>query len=82
MEDLDLFNIKLHPLLSKPKGIEQNWSWLEIVWDYQITTPWAMMFTFGESFDSGLYYSFVSSPWSNSGKIGMQFSIAERTKIE
>ncbi|KAF0850013.1 hypothetical protein [Spiroplasma poulsonii] len=58
LEDLDLFNIKLHSALGNPKG-EQNWN-NDLTWTAEVWTKWAVMFTFGESFDNGLYYSFAS----------------------
>ncbi|WP_426605663.1 lipoprotein [Spiroplasma endosymbiont of Glossina fuscipes fuscipes] len=59
LEDLELFNLITHPLLSNPIGHSRRYEPNILVWDKEIEEKWAVMFTFGKSFDAGLYYSFV-----------------------
>ncbi|MBH8623141.1 MULTISPECIES: hypothetical protein [Spiroplasma] len=66
LEDIDLFSLMTNSLLTSPKGhgLLKESTYLE--WDWQIEDKWAVMFTFGNSLDTGLYYSFASNPTSNS----------------
>lgn len=61
LEDLELFNLITHPLLSNPIGHSRRYEPNILVWDKEIEEKWAVMFTFGKSFDAGLYYSFASN---------------------
>ncbi|WHQ36740.1 lipoprotein [Spiroplasma sp. SV19] len=82
LEDLNLFNITKHLQLPNLKGVEIFDQWLALKWDYNLREAWTIMFTFGENFDNGLYYSFASNLGADGNEYGMQFSIAQRTNMK
>ncbi|WP_338964572.1 MULTISPECIES: hypothetical protein [unclassified Spiroplasma] len=65
LEDIDLFNLISHPLSPNVKGGSRYVDPSALFWDDQTEERWAILFTFGEDTDTGLFYSFASGQQSN-----------------
>ncbi|WP_342256016.1 hypothetical protein [Spiroplasma endosymbiont of Poecilobothrus nobilitatus] len=62
LKDLKLFNFIAHPRFAKTIGQNiDNYDGSFLIWDVSNSTPWAVLFTFGQTFNNGLYYCFASS---------------------
>ncbi|WP_004027835.1 hypothetical protein [Spiroplasma melliferum] len=63
LEDIELFNLISHPLFERTKGEKivdtNNQGGSVLAWKYFENESWAALFSFGESLNSGLYYSFA-----------------------
>ncbi|MBW3057889.1 hypothetical protein D6D54_05600 [Spiroplasma poulsonii] len=77
LEDLDLFNLITQPVLSNPQGHSRRYQPDILIWDREIEDKWAVMFTFGNSLDTGLYYSFASNSAANSDE-HVDFEVAPK----
>ncbi len=60
LEDIESFNLISHPLFPRVKGESRYRDPSAIFWDEQTQERWAILFTFGEDLDTGLFYSFAS----------------------
>ncbi|WHQ37206.1 lipoprotein [Spiroplasma sp. SV19] len=79
LEDLDLFNFIVHPQTpQKYQGITIN---RRLFWDSLGEKPWAVLFTFGEDFNTGLYYSIASTDGKYTGRPadGIVFGVELKT---
>ncbi|AOX43751.1 hypothetical protein S100390_v1c04080 [Spiroplasma sp. NBRC 100390] len=78
LEDIDLFKLISHPSFKKTKGKSKTDTSGSptLIWDSSNSKNWAVLFTFGVDFDSGLYYCFASSSDDKSLKNDIDFKIS------
>ncbi|AXF96894.1 hypothetical protein [Spiroplasma phoeniceum] len=83
LKDIKLFNFIAHPRFAKTVGqkIDNKGDSSFLIWDVSNSDPWAVLFTFGSTFNNGLYYCFASSSNNKVSKNSVYFKIGIKNII-